>query len=213
MNKNLLLSVAALGLLSQASAAVFVTSAGTTANGTQAGVGHNPDTLFIAFSLNAPGQVVSSLGVFAGDVDSGTHTFATTMHVSLWSEHGGLLSSANITSGTVQGGFVYGGISPVALTTDNYALVVTGFSATDKFGDQQFTPDTHPVYNGFASFAQEASYSGVGNPFASVAYNIGANRVTLASFTSTAVPEPEVFATVAGVMLVGFGLYRRQVSK
>lgn len=51
------------------------------------------------------------------------------------------------------------------------------------------------------------------NPWASLTTDLGEARLTTASFKTAAVPEPEVYATVAGLMLVGFGLYRRQVSK
>lgn len=88
---------------------------------------------------------------------------------------------------------------------------MTGYNGTQKFGDN-LAGDAAPVYAFANAFQGDFHWSGSGNPLVGAEY-IGNHRYTIASFTTAAVPEPEVYATVAGLMLVGFGLYRRQVSK
>jgi hypothetical protein len=206
-HNHILASLAALTFVSQACAAIFVTSSGSTTGGTSAGIANGSALMFTATSSVS----VTDLGVFAPFVGN-----FPTLTVTLWKQ--GVvapIATADISGGTRESNFIYASVSGSLVAGANYALAVTGYNGTVSFGDTAHA-DSAPVYSAaIGTFNHNYEYTGgVGtNPWASFTTDLGEARLTTASFKTAAVPEPEVYATVAGLMLVGFGLYRRQVSK
>ena len=115
--------------------------------------------------------------------------------------------------------------SPVTLTPGYYALVGLG-----SF-DYAFTPSTTTTYSGLGAVTAYDTYYGggtgtAGNVFNGVSGlgtpNTPAGGTWLGGFSArfrgvnfdfTPVPEPSTYALIGGLALVGFGLFRRQVSK
>ena len=201
-NKNILngvVAIAALTLGVQLSAATFVTATGGSATGAPQ---NDIYTLFTAVGATS----VDSLGVF---VPAGF--FGDTLTVSLWNSTT-LLATTSISSGTPDGtGFVYKPLASSAILTGGvvYGLTVQGYT-TAKVGDAGSAPDTAFTVNvGLVSGVFDGTYTGGGNPFGNTTVANFPARYTTASFEASPVPEPETYAMLAGLGLVGFGLYRR----
>ena len=210
--KSTLSTLCMLAGLSSASAAAFsISNPGSiTANG---GSGNLVAT---AFDLSE-NQTATQLGVYApGGI------IVDTLVVSLWS--GGTLgtySSSSAALATVTfnpatysvnaAGYVFLPISSVSLfTTQDYALSVSGYGVGPGSRNQIGFGggDPTPLYSG-ATAQIDLAWDGVGNPYHDAAYNSAGNGHNIASFSTTPVPEPETCAMLAGLGLVGFGLYRR----
>ena len=210
--KSILAGAAAAAVLGNISAAVFVTSAGSTAGSTAADNAGKVGVIWYANSV----YNIDSLGVFA---PAGSQT--DTLTVTLWQEgNPTALRSVDIdTSATApdSNGFIYASIPSFTTTvggSGHYGLTVSGYSA-NKIADNLAPISNSPVaYNSslYSALSGIVNWSGTGNVYSSGGFN-DPTRFTFASFTTTPVPEPEVYASIAGLALVGFGLYRRQIRK
>ncbi|HTH48598.1 MAG TPA: hypothetical protein VMB21_13885 [Candidatus Limnocylindria bacterium] len=207
--KTILAASAAIAALGTASAAVFVTGhTGTVNDSNTASAG----TVGIEFFPHQDGVVIDTLGVFAPNGTGGA-----TLQISLWDASGSTALATVGISGTSSDadsdGFIYASITPVSVAQNNpYMLAVTGYT-TSGIGDETLG-DATPTYNNVVTWVISSYFwdGGSGNPELSK-NNPTSSRFTVASFTTSAVPEPEVYASVAGLALVGYGLYRRQVRK
>jgi len=139
-NNHILASLATLTFVSQACAAVFVTSSGATTGGTSAGLANGSALLFSATSSVS----VTDLGVFAPAGGS-----FSTLTVTLWKQGVGTpIATANISGGTPESNFIYASVSGSLVAGANYALAVTGYTdlVSVNFGDS-LHGDSSPVYN------------------------------------------------------------------
>lgn len=201
--KSILASTAALAVLGNVSAAVFVTSGASTASDTA-----NAGTSGVIFYANSA-YSIDTLGVFA---PTGTENLT----VSLWVEGDvSPVRSITIPTGSPDGtGFVYATIpSYITSLGGHYGLTVTGYTTTGIGDTDAPYNDGAASYNGTLQNAVAGVFNWTPgtNPYS--ASSTTSSRFTIASFTTTPVPEPEVYASIAGLALVGFGLYRRQARK
>jgi len=101
-------------------------------------------------------------------------------------------------------GFVYKNLaSPINLTAGYYTIAVSGFTATTPYNDVTAATFDSVI----TQFGSEGGQNVAGN---SATFN--SNNIAAGSFSTVAVtpvPEPETYAMLAGLGLVGFGLYRR----
>lgn len=212
INKSLTIAVAVAGLY-QASAAVFVTNTGSlTATGGSA------NNTAISFQVTSA-LTVGSLGAYVPGGFSGD-----TLTVSLWqggasdpfASSSAALASTVISSGTPDStGYVYAGVSSVSLVPGTfYAITVSGRVSTQNGN----AADNVPTFNLVSTVLDLVKIGGgdfTGNPFAGGngigfnAINVNTTHFNSGSFSTAAVPEPETYAMLAGLGLVGFGLYRR----
>ncbi len=187
-------ALCALAVLSQASAATFTTSA--PANGAATG-DYN-----IAFQA-AGGATVWALGAYNS---GGGGSLTDPLTVSLWQFGGSLLASTTISGsgdGSI-GSFVYNNVvTPVALTDGSfYTLSVQGFTAGTPYNNVTagtFNGALNSIVLGGVGFGPGGTFND-NPPFA-------AGDFSTVPFAP--VPEPETYAMLAGLGLVGFGLYRR----
>lgn len=103
-------AAAAVSLIGQTSAAVFVTSAGATAAGVDA------TSIGVAFSFTGSSISVDNLGAYAGLSDQTGATLGSTITVTLWS-NSAQLRTVSITTGDVVGGFIYAPVAPITLNS------------------------------------------------------------------------------------------------
>ena len=215
--------------LNQAAAANFVTNTGSLT-----ATGGADSAKFVGFTLDTS-VTATQLGVYVG-TGSLTDTVSVTLWEG---GAGGLFNSSNgaiVTlsigpgDGAADGdGYIYKAIPGGQLLTGGdastrvaYAIKVTGRSV-NGIGDVA-TGDAQPSYSNFTTPELQdlrrtgGVYGGTGNPYeggfgAGFALNSSNNdhNLNIASFstTPTPVPEPETYAMLAGLGLVGFGLYRR----
>ncbi len=206
--KSILAGAAAVAVLGNVSAAVFVTSAGSTAgNSANAGA-----VSLIWYSPSATFDI-SSLGVFAPTGGSDVLT------VSLWTEGAGSPTrtvSIDTSTGTPDSnGFLYSSVPTFTTApSGHYALTVSGY-VSNQIGDRLGT-DATVNYDAslYTAISGILNWDGSTNPYLNSNY-IDPTRFSFASFggSLTPVPEPEVYASIAGLALVGYGLFRRQARK
>ena len=140
------------------------------------------------------------------------------MTVQLWKEgDSSPLRTVDISSGVADSnGFVYSNLSSGYTVSlgEHLAIQVIGYSS-NKIGDSSGFSDPSPSFDGSLTSALVTTLGvdGVANPYTFTSTFPSNNRYTFASFTTTPVPEPEVYASIAGLALVGYGLFRRQVRK
>jgi hypothetical protein len=214
--------IASVAALSHVSAQVFVTSSDSSANSF---VINEADQVAILFGGGSFGGgsssiTVTELGAFSPGTDGTSVDFGGNLTVTLWqSGVSSPLASVSIGGGTIDGNFVYKSVTPVTIDTlhNNYALTVVGWNGVDiDYG--KVPNESAPTYDSAYAYYQDYHYTGTTatNPWASLdtGYGTAGTGVfTLGSINTTAVPEPEVYAALTGLALVGFGLYRRQVAK
>ena len=89
----------------------------------------------------------------------------------------------------------------------SYALSVSGYGAGNQIGAVGDPAVSYPS----ASQRVDLGFDGVGNPYHDGAWSAPGGFRGIASFSTvlSTVPEPETYAMLAGLGLVGFGLYRR----
>ena len=171
------------------------------------------------FDVTGPGIFVNALA-FVSSSGSALNA-GTSAQVGIFSYSGPLytgsfgaspITSATITSANpVSGNYAWQTLgSPVYLAPGSYGILVS--SVTLAGGDSvgtTFNGDGLPTFtSGQGVVATSALGDAVGGPLASP--SIDARRFKLANFEFTPVPEPETYAMIAGLGLVGFGLWRKR---
>jgi hypothetical protein len=198
--KSTLSTLAGLALISQVSAATFVTSAPAT--GTAIG------STATYFQLTSP-TTIEALGAY----NSGsTGTLGNPLTVQLFALATGdtVVRETTISgSGDGQiGAFVYKNLlTPVTLAVGLYAIGVSGFSVAAPYNDvtaATFDGSVGIVVGTSGFTLNVAPFNNT--PYTS-AFAVGSYSTTPVGVTP--VPEPETYAMLAGLGLVGFGLYRR----
>lgn len=196
--KNTLSTLCILAVLSQASAATFVTSAPATGAAT--------GSYTTVFQAGPSGLVLQALGAY----DSDANGLTDSLTVTVYAYGGGSLGSTTI-SGTGDGrigSFVYNNLgSPISLTANTfYTIGVSGFTATTPFNSVTFGTFNSSLTPGGAQGGGFVDGNGnAGTDFSGNSFAAG----SFSTVAVTPVPEPETYAMLAGLGLVGFGLYRR----
>ena len=194
--KSTLSTLCMLAGLSSASAATFVTSAPATGSATG-----NFSTLW---QVGASSITIAALGAYNSGASG---SLADTLTVTIF-YFGGLEVTSTTISGTGDGAigsFVYMNLpTPVTLNADGiYTISVSGFTAGTPFNNA--TAAT--VDPSFVGAGGVFGFLGAGNSAGSTTHVFAAGNFSTTAVS--AVPEPETYAMLAGLGLVGFGLYRR----
>lgn len=216
-SKTLLVTAALAAMTASTYAVSFNTVTGPFSGGISAlpagaAVGHR-------FDVTGPGVFVTGLAFVSssgGALDAGTSA-----NVGIFSYSGPLytgsfgaspITSATITSANpVSGNYAWQTLgAPVYLAPGSYGLLVS--SVTLGGGDSvgtTFLGDGLPTFTSGADVvATPALGDAVGGPLS--APSIDLRRFKVANFEFTPVPEPETYAMIAGLGLVGFGLWRKR---
>ena len=218
-SKTLLVSVALAAITASAQAVTFntVTAPFTGDSGAIPGgqsVGHR-------FDVTGAGIYVSSLAFVSSS--GGALNAGTSAQIGIYSYTGPLYSgsfsaspvvgaTATITSSSaVSGNYAWESLgSSVFLAPGSYGLLAT--SVTLAGGDligTDFNTDGLPTFTtGQSVVATPLLGDAVGGSLASP--SISLRRFKIANFEFTPVPEPETYAMIAGLGLVGFGLWRKR---
>lgn len=196
---NLLSAVAVLALAGSTQAAVFATS--------NAGAG-------TSFSVVAPGQhagTVFTVGAqpievtHIGGFDAAAHTGA---QLRLFNSTGATLVAESVNY-TGSGGYQWVQLdTPVTLAAGSQFAVAVGGFLTPVGGA---TGLGNLSYNQTGVTANFETYT-IGNMINGTPY-VGLGNFSAGNFQYTVVPEPETYAMIAGLGLVGFGLWRRRQAK
>jgi len=219
MNKSkTLLVTAALAAITASTQAVTFNTVATPFTGGSGDIPGGP-SVGHRFDVTGAGIWVSSLAFVSSSnaaLDAGTS--AT---VGIYSYTGPLysgsfsaspLASATITSASTPNGFYAWETlgSAVFLPAGSYGLLATSVTLAggDSFGNQ-FNSDGLPTFTtGQNVVATPALGDAVGGSLASPSIDV--RRFKIANFEFTPVPEPETYAMIAGLGLVGFGLWRKR---
>jgi hypothetical protein len=216
MTMNLIKSLAVAGglaLVPSAYAQVFATTDGTV--GTP-GFSGAPFSVGSVFSVTGLGIDVTSLGAFSGFAPFGGGVDGS-LTVTIFSELSGAVVGTTVvdSSSTFANGFYYTAVTPTFLPAGNYAISVSGYvsGSSDVFGyvpsAQAPTYSTENVVHGYDVFFGANNH----NFFLGTEIVPAGDAVKAGSFGFTPVPEPETYAMVAGLGLIGFGLWRRRQSR
>ena len=219
MNKSkiLLVTAALAAITASAQAVTFNTvtapfTGGSSAIPGGASVGHR-------FDVTGPGIWVSSLAFVSSS--GGALNTGTSAQIGIYSYSGPLYSgsfsaspitSATITSSSpVSGNYAWQTLgSSVFLAPGSYGILAT--SVTLAGGDSigtAFNGDGLPTFTTSQSVVATPTLGdAVGGSLASP--SIDFRRLKIANFEFTPVPEPETYAMIAGLGLVGFGLWRKR---
>lgn len=198
--KSTLSTLSALAVICQASAATFVTSAPATGSATG-----DYTTLWEASGATS----IAALGAY----NSGsTGTVGNPLTVSLFNFSGSLIASV-VVSGSGDGAigsFVYKNLdTPVVLSGGSYyTLSVSGFTGAAPYNNITLGSFAGAFIGGGGYVGGPVFGNGGGGGFTEG----NPSSFAAGSFSTTAVsavPEPETYAMLAGLGLVGFGLYRR----
>ncbi len=219
MNKSkTLLVTAALAAITASSQAVTFNTVTAPFTGNSTAIPGGP-SVGHRFDVTGPGIWVSSLAFVSS---SGASLNAgTSAEVGIYSYSGPLyngsfsaspIASATIDStSTVSGNYAWETLgSTVYLAPGSYGILAT--SVTLAGGDligTDFNSDGLPTFTtGQNVVATPALGDAVGGTLASP--SISVRRFKIANFEFTPVPEPETYAMIAGLGLVGFGLWRKR---
>lgn len=219
MNKSkTLLFSAAITAVTVATQAVTFNTVTTPFSG---GAGSIPGGLSVGhrFDVQGPGIFVNALAFVSSS--NGPLNAGTSAQVGIFSYSGPLYSgsfsaipnaSATITSSSgVAGFYAWESLaSPLYLPAGQYGILVSSVTlgGTDRIGTT-FLGDGLPTFtSGQSVVATPNLGDAVGGPLSSP--SIDFRRFKIANFDFTPVPEPETYAMIAGLGLVGFGLWRKR---
>jgi len=200
-----LASVGALSLVAaSAYGQIWVSGDATsTASTPQQAFGHR-------FQVGGSNLTLTQLGVFVGGGSP-----VGTVQIRLWDSAGSPVGGANqqfgpgVTTGNVVGNYEFFTLlSPVTLLAgQTYTLGYTGFSS-EQIGDTG-GGTTAPSFNAVGvTYLGDFVASDIGDKFPDI--SVGSN---IFKGPNMVVPEPETYAFIAGLGLVGYGLYRRRPKK
>ena len=215
-SKTLLVTAALAAMTASTYAVSFNTVTGPFSGGISslpggAAVGHR-------FDVTGPGvfvtglAFVSSSGGALGSAAADSSSIQSTRSVRATAMVASPITSATITSANpVSGNYAWQTLgAPVYLAPGSYGLLVS--SVTLAGGDSvgtTFLGDGLPTFtSGAGVVATSALGDAVGGPLS--APSIDLRRFKVANFEFTPVPEPETYAMIAGLGLVGFGLWRKR---
>jgi len=200
MNTNTIVrlsALAALSLAASANATIWAFGPATATDLTDHSVGFQ-------FNVVSPGLVLQSLGALDRDGDG----FVADVQVRLYNitDLSTPLVSANVIAGTLIGGYRWENISPFALS--NGSTYVLGVYYSDPGEAHGGVADGAPIFNSipginFVAYRDNNFTPGDLAPSTTVAGPLAGPNMNV-------VPEPETYALLAGLGLVGFGLYRRR---
>jgi len=178
-------------------------------NGDATSTASTPDLSFgHKFQVGGTGVTLSALGVFVGGGEP-----VGGVQVRLWDNSGNVVASQQFGPGVTANSTVlnnyryYNLLSPVALTANATYTLSYWSTATEQIGNTGGTPPSNgSTFNLFGVTYLGDVVSGV----------TGDIRPTFAAGSGVfkgpnmIVPEPETYAFIAGLGLVGYGLYRRR---
>lgn len=198
---NLLSAVAVLALAGSTQAAVFATGTSSFAVGPTAPgqhVGHE-------FTVGALPLSVTHLGGFDAAAVVGN------VNINIWNSSGTSIAFAQV-SYSGSGAYTFAALgSPVMLSAGQTYFVGVGgpngaFADTGGASFGGSPTDYVVVEDTIYPNGQTPLVSALGNTLPAGFYASG-------NFQYTVVPEPETYAMIAGLGLVGFGLWRRRQAK
>jgi PEP-CTERM motif len=217
--KTLLVSAAITAMTVSSYAVSFNTVSGPFTGGSTAipggpSVGHR-------FDVTGPGIWVSSLAFVSSSGSSlnagtsaqiGIYSYSGPAYTGSFSASPITGASATITSAsTVSANYAWETLgAPVYLPAGRYGLLATSVTlgGSDMIGNA-FLGDGLPTFtSGFDVVATPLLGDAVGGPLSTP--SIDNRRFKIANFEFTPVPEPETYAMIAGLGLVGFGLWRKR---
>ena len=171
-------------------------------------------------------KVTSDIQITAVSAYADGGTLGSSVNVQIRDYNNTLLGGTVVTTSSPVVGSVWATEtlgSPLTLSAGTYSISGFGTFSFD-FGNS-----THATYSGGGAVTAYDNYYDSGSPSQSVIFagtgtaalpNPGAGftalgdpKLSVVNFDFTPVPEPSTYALVGGLALVGFGLYRRQVSK
>jgi hypothetical protein len=214
--KTLLVSAAITAMTVSSYAVSFNTVSGSFTGGSGAiplgpSVGHR-------FDVTGPGIWVSSLAFVSSSGTSlnpgtsaqvGIYSYSGPAYTGSFSASPITGASATITSAsTVSANYAWENLgAPVFLPAGRYGLLAT--SVTLGGSDRVGAGDGLPIFtSGFNVVATPVLGDAVGGALATPSIQL--RRFKIANFEFTPVPEPETYAMIAGLGLVGFGLWRKR---
>lgn len=218
-SKTLLVTAAIAAITATTQAVTFNTVTGPFNGGSGSipggpSVGHR-------FDVTGPGINVTALAFVSST--GGSLNAGTSAQVGIYSytgpQYSGSFAASPITGATatitsasvIEGNYAWEILtSPVFLPAGSYGLLVTSstLAGPDQIGIAQLGDGLPTFTTGQGVVATSALGDAVGGPLASP--SIADRRFKIANFTFTPVPEPETYAMIAGLGLVGFGLWRKR---
>jgi hypothetical protein len=201
-------AIALAALVHSAQGQVFFASAASSGGSWYDSPPDQIHTQGVRFDVTGGGIEINALGAYdyLGDGIQGSLT------VSLWDFDGQLATATVGAVSILNGNFAYTAITPIVLGPGTYFVGVTGYTEVDRFGE--VNADGAVTYDTGNNVERAWDIRGLGSDLNLLILggNVD-NSFKVASFAFTPVPEPETYAMVAGLGLVGFGLWRRLQAK
>jgi len=216
-SKTLLFGAAITAMTAATQAVTFNTVTGPFSGGIGAipggpSVGHR-------FDVSGPGIFVNALAFVSSN--NGLLDPGTSAQVGIYSYSGplydGSFSASPIASATINSSSPVAGFyawtslgSAVYLPAGQYGILVSSVTlgGTDQIGSNLLGDGVPTFTSGQGVVATALLGDAVGGPLADP--SIDNRRFKIANFDFTPVPEPETYAMIAGLGLVGFGLWRKR---
>jgi len=163
-------------------------------------------TVGISFTVGAQDLSVTSLGYFDRDQNG----LGITHQVSIWNSGGTQIANTTVLSGTgstLVGSFRYENLgSPVTLTAGQTYTLGAFIGAQDSVG-YHLLGTTHPTVDSAVTVIDDDLRANTGSFTRPT--TLANTPFWGASMQFTPVPEPAEWAAMAGIGLLGFGLWRR----
>lgn len=200
-------ALSVLALVPQTQGQVFATASGP------GGLDDATSTIGSRFEVtHLAGISVTHLGAF----DSDQNGLTGSITVSIWAQGNATpLASATVNNASdLVSGYRYTPIAAITLAPGTYYVGATGFADPDLFAWTEIGDDP-PTYTGTYVTQTEDRFNNASNTSLQQLFGgfAAGGSLAAASFQFTPVPEPETYAMIAGLGLVGFGLWRRRQVK